>query len=157
MNYPLDLCPICHSDKIFAFEDIYQNVLTNNFSELSLRKIRFTGERNKKKFRQLILEKTSPPEKPSIGSFDLFISVFGGIIGMMFGMSCNELLKMFYGNNFQPLIFIFTFSGYLKALHLSFKFRVRKKRLVWESKMKKWKESWICLDCGDTWWKKILQ
>lgn len=152
MNYPQEFCPICHSDFVYSSETIYQKVSANKFSELSsTRKIRFSGERDKSKFKQLILGKTAPPEKPTITSLELFIATFGGCVGMLFGITCNELLKTIFNINLQALIFIFTLVGYFKALHLSYIHRILKKRLLWEAKVKQWQDSLICLSCGNSW------
>lgn len=143
---------MCKSDFVYSSENLYQKVSSNNFSELSTtKKIRFSGERDKVKFKQLILGKTAPPEKPGISSLELFIAALGGCIGMLFGITCNELSKVFLGVSMQVLLLVFTLIGYLLTLHFTYKHRIVKKRVLWETKVKQWQETRICLSCGNSW------
>jgi hypothetical protein len=152
MDIQQNCCPICLSDNTYSFEHIYENIQANNLSELFVhKKVKFKSERDKSRFKEVILDRTLPPPKPTLGYFELFISVFGGIFGMGVGLVCNDLLKSFFGNHFQWLILIFALFGYFKTLQLSYHYNLNKKKMKWSEKIRKWQDSWICLRCGNDW------
>ncbi len=145
-------CPLCQSDNTYSFAGIYKIALENSLSELILeRRIRFSGERDKYRFRKLILERTAPPPKPALGAFELFVAVLGGVIGMIVGSVGNDILKVFFGNHFQVLILFFALIGYFKTLHFSYRQTTFKDKVKWSSKIEEWHESQLCLRCGASW------
>jgi hypothetical protein len=115
------------------------------------KKIKFKGKRDQEKFKKLILEKTTPPPEPGLGSFELFAAVFGGVFGMGVGIVISEILEAFFGKHFQALILIFAIAGYLKTLQLTYRRRMLKKKEIWDAKIKVWKASQLCLKCGSSW------
>ncbi len=149
MNNHAFNCPRCGSGNASSFQMIYQSgTQTGNFKAVSYGlKAGVIGTGGKTNSQSILANQTAPPPMPGVTAEHVIVAVVVGVVCIAVFNFALSATGREAPAALAVMIFIASSLGFLIYNGR----KIAQKRELWQSKIKTWENSWMCLKCGDTW------
>ena len=142
-------CQRCGSDNTSSFQMIYQSgTQSGNFKALSYGLgTGAIGAAGKTNSQSLLSQQTTPPPMPKLTGSDFIFACIAGIALIVLTQTFLDVI----GYDALPILTIICFIVGFSGLYFFRNEYIKKKKVIWKGDMQKWRNSWMCLKCGNIW------